>query len=347
LNRVFIIAEQIQRLNFQSLYTENANPQGGKPENPKLSPHLLGRYLKFRQIIPKIRHRKWLFSSIVGLMLLVVCKIRPSIRAAYRSHAGETAASLTSFYDKLNGLALSVSEALVRETASCMRDIINGFSCPRREMIAGYRSRIVDGSRIAATDRRLKVLREQDGSPLPGFGLVVYEPECQLITETILCEDGHAQERSLFPRLLLFVQPNDLWVADRNFCCWSYLFGIAQKNGYFLIRQHASTRWIPTSELVPVGEIETGTVFEQQGYLESPTTDERLSVRRLEVQLKTPTRDGDSILGLFSNLPETVSGLELAEAYRKRWWIETAFQELEELLAGEIQTLAYPPVVSS
>ncbi|MDR1140731.1 MAG: hypothetical protein LBL62_03495, partial [Planctomycetaceae bacterium] len=72
-----------------------------------------------------------MFSSIVGLMLLVVCKIRPSVRAAYRSHAGETAASLTSFYDKLNGLALSVSEALVRETASCMRDIINGFSCPR------------------------------------------------------------------------------------------------------------------------------------------------------------------------------------------------------------------------
>jgi hypothetical protein len=46
---------------------------------------------------------------------------------------------------------------------------------------------------------------------------------------------------------------------------------------------------------------------------------------------------------LFSNLPETVSATELSVAYRKRWRIETAFQELEELLAGEIQTLAYPP----
>ncbi|MDR1385617.1 MAG: hypothetical protein LBJ67_17475 [Planctomycetaceae bacterium] len=34
------------------------------------------------------------------------------------------------------------------------------------------------------------------------FGLVVYEPEYRLITDTILCEDGHAHERSLFPRLL-------------------------------------------------------------------------------------------------------------------------------------------------
>ncbi|MDR1486069.1 MAG: hypothetical protein LBT09_14785, partial [Planctomycetaceae bacterium] len=59
------------------------------------------------------RNRKWLFSSVVGLMLLVVCQIRPSIRAAYRRHAEETSASLASFYDKLNGLDLSVSEAFV------------------------------------------------------------------------------------------------------------------------------------------------------------------------------------------------------------------------------------------
>jgi hypothetical protein len=34
--------------------------------------------------------------------------------------------------------------------------------------------------------------------------------------------------------------------------------------------------------LVQVGEVETGTVFEQQGYLESPETKERLSIRRIE-----------------------------------------------------------------
>jgi hypothetical protein len=289
------------------------------------------------------RNRKWFFSSIVYFMILVVCRIHPSIRSTYQSHAKEAGASLSSFYKKLNGLDLSVSEAFVRETASRIRDITTNFSCPRREIISGYRNRIVDGNKIAATDRRPKVLREQSGSPLPGFGLVVYEPECNLITETILCEDGHAQERSLFSRLLELVQPNDLWVADRNFCCWNYLSGIAQKSGYFLIRQHASTRWKPTSELVHIGNIETGEVFEQKGYLESPMTGERLLIRRIEVHLQAATRDGDMRLGLFSNLPETVSALDLALAYRKRWWIESAFQELEKLLEGEIQTLAYPP----
>jgi hypothetical protein len=68
---------------------------------------------------------------------------------------------------------------------------------------------------------------------------VVYEPECSLITETILCENGPDQERSLFPRLLELVEPNDLRIAGRNFCCWNDLSGIIKKDGFFLIRQHA------------------------------------------------------------------------------------------------------------
>ncbi|MDR2705369.1 MAG: hypothetical protein LBC02_06295 [Planctomycetaceae bacterium] len=101
--------------------------------------------------------------------------------------------------------------------------------------------------------------------------------------------------------------------------------GHCSKGRFFLIRHYASTRWIPTSDLVFAGGIETGTVFEQQGYLESPETGEQLPIRRLEVQLQTPTRDGDSVLGLFSNLLETISATEFGAAYRKRWWIETAF----------------------
>ncbi|MDR1383722.1 MAG: hypothetical protein LBJ67_07750 [Planctomycetaceae bacterium] len=69
---------------------------------------------------------------------------------------------------------MPVSESLVRETSSKIRSIITTFPNRGSNIIAGYRNRIVDGSKIAATDRRIKVLREQDGSPLPGFGLVVW-----------------------------------------------------------------------------------------------------------------------------------------------------------------------------
>ncbi|MDR2345047.1 MAG: hypothetical protein LBE18_03185 [Planctomycetaceae bacterium] len=52
----------------------------------------------------------------------------------------------------------------------------------------------------------------------------------------------------------------------------SYSSAAIAKKTVFLIRQHAVTRWKPTTELVQVGEVKTGTVFEQQGYLESPET---------------------------------------------------------------------------
>lgn len=45
--------------------------------------------------------------------------------------------------------------------------------------------------------------------------------------------------------------------------------------------------------------------------MENPETKERLPVRRIEVRLQSPTRDGDTVLGLFSNLPETVLAIEM------------------------------------
>jgi hypothetical protein len=62
-----------------------------------------------------------------------------------------------------------------------------------------------------------------------------------LITDVVLCEDGHAQERSMTQDILEMVRPNDLWIKDRNFCTTGFLFGIASRGGFFVTRQHGST----------------------------------------------------------------------------------------------------------
>ena len=68
-----------------------------------------------------------------------------------------------------------------------------------------------------------------------------------------------------------------------------------------------------------------------------------MSARRIVVQLEKPTRNGDKMVVILTNLSEeaadalTVSGL-----YRNRWKIETAFQKLEKHLHSEINTLGYP-----
>jgi hypothetical protein len=179
-------------------------------------------------------------------------------------------------------------------------------------------------------------------SPLAGFAPVVYEPEYRLMTDAILCEDVYAQERSLFPRLLELAKPNQLCFADRNFCCSNYLIGLEKRDSFFVIRQHANIPFTAAAETVFVGTSETGDVFEQKRSVKNPETEESIEVRRVEVKLKSKTRDGDILLSILSNLPEDIFGTEMADSYHGRWKIETAFQEIEKILEGESQTLYYP-----
>lgn len=138
------------------------------------------------------------------------------------------------------------------------------------------------------------------------------------------------------------IQAQDLWIADRNFCVLELLFRIHGKSAFFVFRQHGSTPYKPLTSLQFVGKSETGDVFEQRVGITAPTG-ETLQVRRVVVELKKPTRNDDNHLILLSNLPEkTVDALTVAELYRARWGIETAFQKLESHLNSEINTLGYP-----
>ena len=68
-----------------------------------------------------------------------------------------------------------------------------------------------------------------------------------------------------------------------------------------------------------------------------------LPLRRIRVQLKSATRDGDRNIYILTNLPKRVNARKIAELYRERWTIETAFQDLTVHLRCEINTLGYPP----
>src|SRR5205085_5870979 len=124
--------------------------------------------------------------------------------------------------------------------------------------------RILDGNHLAATRHRLKELRALRSGPLPGQALVVYDPQWLLVTDVVPCEDGHAQERALLGEVLPLVQPKDAWVADRNFCTTDFLFGIARRRAFFVIRQHGQTlTWKRLGKRRYRGRSATGKVFEQ------------------------------------------------------------------------------------
>jgi hypothetical protein len=164
--------------------------------------------------------------------------------------------------------------------------------------------RILDGNHLAATQHRLKELRPLRSGPLPGQALVVYDPQWMMITPVVPCEDGHAQERALLDAILPLVQPQDVWVADRNFGTTDFLFGIARRQGFFVIRQHAQTlHWQRKGQRRFCGRSETGKVYEQTVEL-ADACGNTLTARRVTVELDTPTRAGDTAIHILTNIPE-------------------------------------------
>jgi len=288
--------------------------------------------------------RELTFSTVVGLMSEVVLGVSSSIHAAYRE-AGETIpVSITSVYNKLNGVEPEVSAELVRDSARQLGPVIRRMKGMAPELLPGYRVRILDGNHLSGTEHRIQELRSTRAGALPGQALVVLAPELMLAVDVVPCEDGHAQERSLLGHVLPMVEPGDLWIDDRNFCTTTFLFGIARRQGHFLTRQHGSTlSWELVGKRKRRGKTNRGTVYEQTVHLYDPERDETLVARRITVELDQPTRDGETEVHLLTNLPvRDASAKEVANLYLKRWTIETMFQELTVALNCEINTLGYP-----
>jgi IS4 transposase len=286
--------------------------------------------------------RELAFASVVRLMSQVVLRIRPSVHAAYREQAEELDITAKSVYDKLNGVEPVVSREMVRRTAREMELVVRTMGGEFPALLPGFRIRILDGNHLAGTDRRLKLLRGQGGAALPGQALAVLDPALKLIVDLFPCEDAHTQERALLSQVLEIVEAGDLWIEDRNFCTNRFLFGIARKQAAFLVRQHAGLPWEALEEPVYVGESETGRVFEQRVKL-IHADGEELVVRRITIELHQPTRDGETVLHLLTNLTiEDADGLTVVRLYAQRWQIETAFQELTVELCCEVSTLGYP-----
>jgi hypothetical protein len=306
-----------------------------------LNPAIVDRL--FEEVAEVQYTRKLLFSSVVDLMSLVVCRIKPAIHAAYKARKATVGASVKAVYDKLDRLEPAISAALVGTTARRLEPVIDAMGGGRAPLLPGYRVRILDGNHLASTEHRIEELRSLRAGALPGWALVVLDPRLMLATDVILCEDGHAQERSLLGDVLPLVEPDDVWVDDRNFCTTEFLFGIAAREAFFVTRQHASTlRWEFAGKRRRRGRIETGEVFEQTIKAHNPAG-EILILRRITVVLDRPTRDGDREIHLLTNLPaQAARAKTIAELYRARWTIETAFAELAETLAGEVETLGYP-----
>jgi IS4 transposase len=293
----------------------------------------------FERTAEKQYAKELMFSTVVDTMSLVACRIYKSPHAVYVEYPDAFPVTLKCFYEKLQGIELPVMRELVRDNAQRLQLVIEELQGKIPALLPGYRVKILDGNALAGTHHRIKELRQTKSAALPGKSLVVLDPALGLTIDVIPCEDGHAQERALLSDILQTVEAKDLWIEDRNFCTLGFIFGVKDRKGSVLVREHKGLPWKALSELSLAGRVETGEVYQQDVAIEQDG--KRLTLRRIVIRLDEPTRDGETEVVLLTDV-RRASALKLARLYLERWTIENVFNVLTTTLQCEQSSLGYP-----
>jgi len=230
----------------------------------------------------------------------VVFKTFPSVNAAYQENQEQFSVSITSVYNKLNGIEVGTSAALVRETACEMAEITEELGAVHESWLPGYRIKILEGNGIEATEHRLEVLRSTNAGPLPGKSLVIYDPSLEMAVDVFPCEDGQAQERSLLGAVLPTIEASNVLVMDRNFCVGHFLCRIIKHKAFFICRQHKGFAWEELSPPKYIGQVETGKMYEQ--WIKIVDVEGKIrKIRRIKMTLNKVTRYDDKEIFILTN----------------------------------------------
>ena len=138
--------------------------------------------------------RELLFSTTFDLMSCVVLGSYSSVHAVYQKK--QIGVSVTSVYNKINGIETDISAGLVRYTVGQMLPIMEQLCGSGQGPLPGKRIKLLDGNCIEKSEHRIQELRDIAAGPLPGKSLVVYDSQLRMPIDVFPCEDGHAQEHS-------------------------------------------------------------------------------------------------------------------------------------------------------
>jgi len=280
------------------------------------------------------------FSATATAVADVVLRFAENFRQAYATHKENLRVSLTSFYNKINATELAISEAIAARSAQRAAALQDELGFRPWEVLPGYRVYALDGNHLPESDKRLEPLRLLHDAPLPGTVVARFDLQRQLFDRAYVLEDAHAQESTVLDRVLEDLQPGEVLMADRHYCILRFLRAADAKGVFFLIRQHGRFKGVLVGQRRKIGCIATGTVYEQA--IKTDSTADALVMRRITVELDEPTRNGDAVIHLLTNLPARVDALGVSNAYRRRWEEETGFYYLTTTLTCELASVGDP-----
>ena len=120
------------------------------------------------------------FSAVAMAVADVAMNFSENFNQAYKVHRQRLGVAITSFYDKIKATEAAVSEAVVAKSAERASQLQDALGFVPWEILPGYRVYGVDGNVLAKTDKRLGVLRDSAGAPLPGKVIARFDLQRQL-----------------------------------------------------------------------------------------------------------------------------------------------------------------------
>ena len=114
--------------------------------------------------------RNLLFSSLTELMCRVVFDVSPSVRSAYQANAKRIGVSVTSVYNKLDGVEPNVSAELVRDSVQRFAPLIRKMGATLPPLLPGFQVKMLDGNHFSGTDHRIERVADDAGRGLAGTG---------------------------------------------------------------------------------------------------------------------------------------------------------------------------------
>jgi len=265
---------------------------------------------------------------------------------------GQVKVTLQALYGKLRRVPISLSLGLFDAVSARLRMVAPAvIAQPLPASLRSFWALAFDGKKLKHVLHRLKPLRGLKGNVFGGKLLVVQDMATEQAVAIEAVADGETADNPLVPGVVNRVRAlgttrQRLWVADRAFCEYTSLPLLAEHGDHFVVRFSAGCKFhaeagVPTRS----GIDKDGRAYtEEWGWLGN----QAVRCRKITV-----TRPGQQPFALVTNLEDAVQypADDLLSLYRRRWGIETMFQQvvqtfdLRHLIGGTPQGTIFQAVL--
>lgn len=282
------------------------------------------------------RRRAWTLFNLARFWTAVVLRAPKSLRQALSEGTGggswgypPVEASAQAFFQRSQDLRPEFFLRLFEAFRARLADSEPGRYAAQHAGIADRFGGVlvVDGSKLDAVARRLRLCWTDRRVPLPGCVLALYDLRRGMLSRLLLDPDAARGEMPRVKQVLPDIPQGTLLLGDRAYGMPTFFAALGAQGLFGLCRRGAQVRWANEKRLSS-SEFEGGTLedLEVDAGISHKTQTQRLRCVRW--------RKGKKTVDLFTNVldPKRLGAEEAMRLYRERWEVERLFYDLKEVL---------------